>query len=312
MYQTIDDIKEPEDANLAPPHKARFFLTLIVITGFSVILAVAVWTSRQTPNITAHPAEQNEATTAFRNIQEENRPAIRRALLLDYVDSYKQSSVINSAKAQLRVMDDYEAADWAKLSDVMFAENQTPLDKKFEFEHYISIWGESLLGSRDKDITAFRAALDNGEDTPIITRAFIPEKSPIPDTIDASQMAGGRVLRPITPSYIPPAPRELSPPAPLRQSITPARIRRNRAPDYPRRAYRRSIPAVVELSLNIDERGRVGLIELISIEAPRYSRDFERAARRAAKHTRFHPQLLNGTPIPARDIRKTYVFDPSR
>ena len=92
--------------------------------------------------------------------------------------------------------------------------------------------------------------------------------------------------------------------------VTPLRVRRNRRPDYPRRAFSRGIPARVVLSLNIDERGRVGLVETISVTAPRYKRDFEKAARTAAKRTRYYPREENGRPVPVRNLRKTYVFDP--
>jgi len=232
--------------------------------------------------------------------------------LVDYVKSYPQSPVLGGAQQQLRVMNDYEASDWAKLSDIMFNEDLPALDKTFALDRYVDAWGEGLIGSRDDDIIAFKASLDAAPDANIVDRKFVPEKSPIPETIEAGQMAGGRTARPVLPRYPTPAPPQIIRPDNSSQDITPARVRRNRAPDYPRRAYSRSIPAVVELSLNIDERGRVGLIETVSIEAPRYSRDFERAARRAAKRTRFHPKTINDRPVPARDIRKTYVFDPDR
>lgn len=309
MYETIDEIDTTDETPVSP-QKARYFITLFVILGFAVILAAAIWSAQHTPNVTAHPAQQIEATKAFRRIQGESRLSIRRALLLDYVKNYPQSPTLNGAKQQLRVMDDYEAADWAKLSDIMFDETLTSEDKIFALERYVAAWGEGLIGSRDNDITAFKAALDvTPDERTNKSRKLITEKSPIPDTIDAGQMAGGRAARPSPPRY--PAPRPTPRAAQPQAIITPARIRRSRTPEYPRRALSRGVPAIVELSLNIDERGRVGLIELVGIDAPRYHRDFERAARRAAKRTRFHPQTVNGTAVPSRDIRKTYVFDPS-
>jgi len=292
----------------------RRLITLIVIIGFAVMLSAAIWAYNQDNSITPHPAQQSESIDGFRRIQAEPRRAIRRALLIDYIKAHPQSPVLGGAQQQLRVMNDYEAADWAELSDIIFDDTLPILDKQFALDRYIASWGEGLVGSRDSDIIAFKSSLataleaQNGTTPP--SRKFIPEKSPIPDNITASQMVGGRVVRRIRPTYpAPPPPPKVTLNLP-RERITPARIRTLRTPEYPRRAFRRGIPAVVELSLNVDERGRVGLVEVVNIEAPRYASDFERAARRAAKRTRFHPKTVNGKPAPARDIRKKYVFDP--
>jgi TonB family protein len=282
----------------------------LIMMGLAAGIAAVMLSQYQAPPVVIHPAEQADVTQAFRRIQAETRPAIRRALLVDYVENYPQSPIINGAQQQLRVMNTYEASDWAKLSDIMFSEDLTALDKDFALNRYVDLWGEGLVGSRDEEVTAFKAALDALTSEAAIDRKFIPEKSPIPTTIEAGQMAGGQKTRPPLPRPAAPIIRRPVKVPQAQQEITPLRIRRNRAPDYPRRAYDRSIAAVVELSLNIDERGRVGLIETVNIDARRYKRDFERAARRAAKRTRFYPKMINGRAVPVRDIRKTYVFDP--
>jgi len=313
MYQTIDEIN-PDSEATPPPQTARYFISLIVLIGFGIMLGAAIWAYNQDNSITPHPSQQSEAIDGFRRIQAEPRRAIRRARLIDYINAHPQSPVLSSAKQQLRVMNDYEAEDWARLSDIMFDDTLTALDQQFALERYIALWGEGLVGSRDSDISAFKSSLEtaldsqNGNAPP--SRRFIPEKSPISDNITTSQMVGGRIIRKARPNYpAPPPPPKISQTS-RNEQITPARIRTPRAPEYPRRAFRRGIAAVVELSLNVDERGRVGLIEVVSIDAPRYANDFERAARRAAKRTRFHPRTVNGVPAPARDIRKKYVFDP--
>jgi len=56
-------------------------------------------------------------------------------------------------------------------------------------------------------------------------------------------------------------------------------------PRYPRRAYRRNVSAVVELSLSIDDEGEVQMTEVLSVTAKRYERDFIKAAERAAMRT---------------------------
>ena len=94
----------------------------------------------------------------------------------------------------------------------------------------------------------------------------------------------------------------------VKDIITPPSVRKNVSPSYPRSAKKRKIGAIVTISMDIDERGRVDDAELVEIEADRYQKDFARAAIRAAKRTRFHPKTVNGKPVPARDVRKRYIF----
>jgi len=205
MYQTIDEINPESEAASPPSQTARYFITLIVIIGFAVMLSAAIWAYNQDNSITPHPAQQSESIDGFRRIQAEPRRAIRRALLIDYIKAHPQSPVLGGAQQQLRVMNDYEAADWAELSDIIFDDTLPILDKQFALDRYIVSWGEGLVGSRDSDIIAFKSSLataleaQNGTTPP--SRKFIPEKSPIPDNITASQMVGGRVVRRIRPTY---------------------------------------------------------------------------------------------------------------
>jgi len=85
-------------------------------------------------------------------------------------------------------------------------------------------------------------------------------------------------------------------------------VRRNQSPNYPRSAKRRNIGAIVVVSMDIDEKGRVESVDTVDIEAVRYQKDFRRAAERAAKRTRFHPKTINGTAVPAKGVRKRYIF----
>jgi len=73
-------------------------------------------------------------------------------------------------------------------------------------------------------------------------------------------------------------------------------------------AKRRNIGAIVVVSMNINNEGRVDSVDIVDIEAERYEKDFIRAAKRAAKRTRFHPKTVNGKAVPAMDVRKRYIF----
>lgn len=317
MYQNIDDIDTPDSPPDArpkgpngAPNDARFWLVFLVTVGFSVMFSAAIWQhSQKTPEY-IHPSNQAEANAAFHKIQSEPRIAIRRARLIDYVASHPDSPVINAAKQQLRVMNDYEARDWSSLSDVMFSETRSEADKHFELNRYIEQWGEGLIGSRDEDLTLFKTELDATTSSPNIDRRHKPGASPIPESIDGSRMVGEQIFVssiPSYPVYTDPIIEVFDLPEP---EIVEPKIRKSKRPEYPRRAYSRGIPAIVEVSYNVDAKGRVVLVKVIQSEASRYKREFERAAKRAARATRYFPQTIDGIPTPVTGITKTYVFDP--
>jgi len=60
--------------------------------------------------------------------------------------------------------------------------------------------------------------------------------------------------------------------------------------------------------MDINEKGKVKEAKVIDIQAERYQKDFIKAARRAAKRTKFHPKTINGIAVPAKDVRKRYFF----
>ena len=121
-------------------------------------------------------------------------------------------------------------------------------------------------------------------------------------------MAGGpraavpppAIARPYTP---PPPPR-----APTASTIIEPKITKNRRPRYPKRARKRGISAVVELSLSIDDKGEVRMAEVLNVEAERYKKDFITASERAAMRTRYSPKTVNGKAVPTSGIIKRYVF----
>ena len=73
---------------------------------------------------------------------------------------------------------------------------------------------------------------------------------------------------------------------------------------------RRKVKAIVTLKLNIDEKGKVAMTELVNVQTSRYAKDFVKAAERAAMSTRFHPKTVNGVPRAATGIVKRYRFEP--
>jgi len=140
-----------------------------------------------------------------------------------------------------------------------------------------------------------------------LTRSLYDERATLSDEIPADVLAGAppqKIVRaPVKAPPPPPPPVEIE-----KDVVVQPSVRRNVSPNYPRSARRRNIGAIVTVTMDIDERGRVSFVETVSVDAERYVKDFRRAAERAAKRTRFNPKTINGKPVPARNIRKRYIF----
>ena len=68
-------------------------------------------------------------------------------------------------------------------------------------------------------------------------------------------------------------------------------------PRYPRKAQRDGVEAVVSLKLVVDEKGNVASAIVVDTKAPRFKREFERAAIKAVKQWKFAPAVLNDKPV---------------
>jgi len=179
------------------------------------------------------------------------------------------------------------------------------------------VWWSNWTGGREAELKDFRAAIDLEEDTPetdpdVESQDEKPDFTPtgkdiFPNTVPGDTMAGGDVTFPRG-TYVPPRPVERRPVARRTSNVEEARVRRNVTPRYPSKALRRNIEAEVTLSLYIDDDGDVEMTELVSVSAPRYQRDFIRAAERAALRTRYHPKRINGRAVPSSGVLKRYVF----
>ena len=62
------------------------------------------------------------------------------------------------------------------------------------------------------------------------------------------------------------------------------------------------------VTMDINEKGKVEAVDTVSVQAERYEKEFRRASERAAKRTRFHPKTINGKAVPAKGVRKRYIF----
>ncbi len=308
MYQSIDDNLDGEAAP-SPRVVPSVFIGIAALIGMGLIIAAAYFLKPGGPTDPTPPLEADPVARAtYLQAIGETEPALRRARLRDYLNQNPEHSRASAAQAQLYVLDAAEARAWQETVNNAYDRALSQAERLAKIENFEQSWGR-YLGGRDMEIASLRAEIEAADDADTQQDRSLPDgPSPFPTNVPDGQLAGGprSTQRPIIvspPTILPP--RAETPIA----EIVPPRERRRVSPRYPRSAERRGIGAVVTLSLNIDARGRVAMTEVVSVQADRYAREFARAAERAALRTRFYPQTVNGEPVPAVGIKKTYRFE---
>jgi len=310
MYQVID---EQDDEDLVQP-RGWSVLPFIIGAILAAIVFFGVWLFSPGRQITSgNTVETPASRSAYLVALSEPNPAVRRARLMDYQRAYPESDRTIAIENQLDVINTAELTAWEKLSASIYNE-KLQLDEKWSaMANYEMAWNGSLLGGRGEDLTALKEVLDTAK--PVVElpdRTLEPRKSPIPENIPSDRLAGAPPQMAKTfPIYVPP-------PAPepvveeIKDLVVQPTVRKNSSPNYPRTAKRKNIGAVVVVSMNVNAKGRVEDVDIVSIEAERYQKDFRKAAIRAAKRTRFNPKTVNGEAVPAMDVRKRYIFQSNQ
>ena len=308
MYQSVDDDIDIEDVDETPRRGSRGWLILVILAGILVLAATIFYVSLRDDGASLPDplvvAERQDYLSAL----SETDLALRRARLTDFVKTYPKSRSRLPAQAQLDVLNEREAEDWARLSNLMYTPDLGAFEKEQALDAYARVWGPSLLGGREDDIARLKETYspdtietEEDEETP----DFTPPADTFSDKVSDTNMAGAAITRPR--GYVRPQPRPVTPKVEQPRVVEP-KIRRNVIPRYPTRAVRREVEALVVLSLDIDAKGEVITTELVSIEARRYQRDFIKAAERAALKTEFFPKTINGTPVRSDGVIKRYRF----
>ena len=305
MYQVIDEQDEDDVAQ----HKGWSVLPFVIGAILAGFVFFGVWLfspgQQTTPGRTI---ETPASRAAYLKALAEPRPAIRRARLLDYQRVHPDTDRTDAIEDQLDVINTAELNDWETLVQAIYSETMALDDRQLALQTYESRWNGDMLGGRGDELTALKQILDDTVAIDALPDRSLEEgKSPISNDIPSDVLAGAppqmAVLFPIEePEPVAPEIEE------VKDVIVQPRVRRNVSPNYPKSAKRRKIGAIVTITMDIDEDGNVEEAELVEIEAERYEKDFVKAARRAAKRTRFHPKTINGKPVAARDIRKRYIF----
>jgi len=306
MYQVIDD---HDDEDLEAPRGVSI-LPFIIGTLLAGLVFFAIWLFMPAQDTSiGKSAESPASRAAYLVALSEHNPAVRRARLMDYQLTYPNSDRRDAIESQLDVINSTELVEWQTLSDSIYSDSLKVEEKWSAMADYELLWNGSLLGGRGDELVTLKQVLDTSkpiDDLP--DRRLEASESPISKDIPSDVLAGAPPQI-VVPSRPIPTPPPVAPVIELpKDVISMPRVRKNVSPKYPRNAKRKGIGAIVTISMDIDEDGRVDEAELVEIEAERYSKDFVRAARRAAKKTRFHPKTVNGQAVPARDIRKRYIF----
>lgn len=305
MYQSVDDLDEleSEDARERAETRAAVWKLFIVAALILVLVALFAPSLRKADDRAPDPMRAERAS--YHMAISEGSIALRRARLKDFAATYPQSDRLPAVDAQLAVLDLYEARSWAKVMDASYDPELSRIDKLTAIQIYETQWSQAYLGGRESELTAVRQALEMQTELP--DRSLKETPSSIPSNVPGNVMAGGP--RPIvTPP--PPRPMPVAPPTRPTVEATPyePEVTRNITPRYPSRAQRRGIEALVVLSLSIDDRGRVAMTDVVSVEAERYGNDFVNAAERAARRTRYAPRMVNGEAKAVSGVIKRYRF----
>ncbi len=302
MYQSVDDHDDnPQDTAQGSTKKRLWVWILIAV----LILASLAIFSHQRSAVNPETAVAIQAERAsYRTALSEPEVDLRRARLRDFETTYPKSELLAAVRAQLAVLDAHETTAWAVLSDAMYDPRADRIAKLAAIQAYEQTWGASYLGGRDGDIRKLREELEL-EPIAIPDRELKGVQSPISKNVPDRVMVGGPRTTP------PPAPVRPYTPPPKPQAadlIVQPKVIKNVEAKYPKRAEKRGITAEVELSVSIDDKGKVQMTDIINVRAERYQKDFIKAAQRAARRTRYSPKTVNGKPVPTQGIPKKYVF----
>ncbi len=313
MYQSIDDTDAEPIADAPQSRLNRLKITALILTGLILLVTVGIYSSQSRTGQTTEVYDAKAAYETYRKAMTEPNLAVRRARLIDFIQTQPKHDRVMAAEAQLSAIHHAESEDWAALTGVIYDPVQSLPAKHYAIELYETIWGTELLGAREDDLNHLKTLIDdpdageaeNDSSTEPLPD-FTPPKDKFDDNISGTMMAGGVTVPQRT---YQPAPTLIRPPQQQRPTTeTPPRIRKNVRPRYPSRALRRGIGAEIVLALNIDDEGKVQMTELVSARAPKYRKDFVKAAERAALRTRFHPATRNGNPTATSGVIKKYVF----
>ena len=305
MYQEIDD---QDEEDLAPVAKFSI-LPFIIGAVLALLVFFIVWLVSPGQKIAPGQSVETPATrSAYLSALAESQPALRRARLLDFQRIYPDSDRSDAIAAQLDIINAADLHDWNNLVQTVYNDRLSRAEKDQAILSYETRWNGRLLGGRAEELAELREILNQSKTIEVPDRSLEPSESPIPIEIPSDTLAGAPPRRAVTVPIPEPEPEPEPEVVAPKNIIVPPSVRRNSSPNYPRTARRKNIGAIVVVTMDINEKGKVEAVDTVSVQAERYEKEFRRASERAAKRTRFHPKTINGKAVPAKGVRKRYIF----
>ena len=299
-----EDVLEPEtDSEDSSPARKPFWV-LPFIGLFFLIFALFLVLGNNGPKGRNQNAGPSDALVEFQNVSNEMHTGVRLARLDDFLAQYANSSYAYVAQARRNALKRHEEKAWARLTETFYDAEADEIARSLAIVAYTDIWTPL---HRPEQLKTLEQTLPNDA-----VPNFRPNerKSRFASGGNDQFLEGAPISRG---SFLQRAFTRGSEP----QRIDPSRIvepqiRTKRKPSYPSKARRRRIEADVVLELDIDDRGRVSQVRLKSVRADRYAEDFVKAAKRAARRTRFYPKTIGGRPIATSGYVQKYAFRTSR
>lgn len=281
-----------EDARVAG--RPIWMLACSGVILFVIVLWLFIAESRRLDLNTTD--NQSEIVQAYHLTLAETRTGPRLLRLEDFIANHPQNRYVLSARVQRAALKMHEETAWASLSDRYYDLETDDNARQSAIDQYTSAWGTLI---RSKQLQELNATLPNDAIADLNTEQPISRFAQGGEDRFLAGQPNGRRSTDV----------RIYKPEPNRRRISSeARVRSTQDALYPRKAYRRRINATVTLSLTIDKRGRVADVDLVSVRARRYERDFVRAAEKAARGSRFYPKKVNGKSVTKRGYIRKYTF----
>lgn len=307
MPKTDKDAKDTATPNLTS--------VFVVIFGFVFVgVSIFIFTTGGAKNIALKPETPRQA---YLSILGETHTGLRLARLHDFAENYVHNTDTLRARAGRDALAAHEQQAWVHLSRTLYSLRSTDAQNSDALAAYKSTWG---IWNRQQDLPTLLQASGvvfiSSADTqyaPNARRSKFYAGGKGGSDAKGGTKGTGTILAGETPIG-------MSPYDGLSQNdgfeqitsygfdVQNARIRFAKRPKYPSKARRKSIEAVVTLSLFIDERGNVARTELVSVDAKRYRNSFARASKRAAMVSKFHPKTVGGKPVSTSNYLRQYTF----
>lgn len=289
---------EGEDAGGRTCKKWGITLFLLAILGLAFIAGLVL--PKDTSSRAIGSVRTETPRSAYLDIMAETHTGLRLARIVDFRKTYQNSPYTPYVNAQYGALKSNEEADWAAYTRIKFDPAQPEPIKTAALSQYVGRWGTYQRKHQLDAPNAGRLIADSVD--------FPMPRSKYQSGMPADHLAGD-ARAPIQTTR---GPARTTRPAFASANTKTLRVKYAPAPKYPSKARRKKISAIVTVSLDIDDKGRVARARVIDVQARRYHKKFARAARYAAQRSRFYPRIDGGKAVAVSGYTRRYKFEIPR